>query len=139
MSAALKWNGVAALEGARDRRPAEREPVLGHLALDHRDGPAGKVVVVEARVVVVHPADQPDRDVVVAAQLLVVALVRRVLHEVLPHRGIGGQVTDEGLQGGAVELTHSEALRVGDGRGRARPRRRAPRAATGSTTGRSEP
>ena len=60
----------------------------------------------EARVVVVHPADQPHRDVVVAAQLLVVARVRRVLHEVLPHGGIGGQVTDEGLQGGGVEFAH---------------------------------
>ncbi len=99
---------LAAPERARDRRPAECQPILGHLAVHHGDGATGEVVVVKAGVVVVHPADQPDRDVVVAAQLFVVALVRCVAHEVLPHLRVCRQIADERLQGGAVELVHTQ-------------------------------
>src|SRR4051794_22017303 len=129
---------LALAERACDRRTTQCEAVLGDLALHDRDRPAGQVVVVEARVLFVHPTDQPHRDVVVAAQLLVVPLVGRVLHEVLPHRRVGGEVADEGLQGGAVELIHTKrsGLVTKMACSAAAP---SAASATGSITGRSEP
>ena len=56
------------------RRAAEHEALLDDLALDHRDRAARDVVVVEAGVVAVRPGDHPDVDVVVAPELLEVAL-----------------------------------------------------------------
>jgi len=61
-------------------------------------------VIVKAGVVVVHPADQPDRDVLVAAQLLVRARRRVVVDEVAPPIGPGGQLGDEVTQLGARQV-----------------------------------
>ncbi len=138
MSAALKQNASPAPKLRVTARTSECETVLRDLALHDRDRPAGQVVVVEAGVLVVHPTDQPHRDVVVAAQLLVVPLVGRVLHEVLPDRRVGGQVADEGLQGGAVQLIHTKRSGLVTKRACSAA---APSevSAVGSTTGRSEP
>ena len=61
-------------------------------------------MVVEAGVVVVHPADQPDGDVVVAQQLLVDARARIVGDEVTPQLGTAGEPRDVALELGAVEV-----------------------------------
>ena len=92
----------------------------------------------KAGVVVVHPADQPDRDVVVAAQLLVVALVGRVAHEVRPAIRVVRQVADEALERGAVEGVHTRrsGLETPMACSAAGPRALS---ATGAITGRSEP
>jgi hypothetical protein len=70
---------------AGDRRlggPAEDEALLADAAGDDRGGSGRKVVIVEAGVVVVGPAEQPDVQVLVAQQLLVGPL-RRVVLDVL--------------------------------------------------------
>ena len=138
MSAALKWNAWPDDELARDRRTAQREPVLGHGAGDDGDRAAGQVVVVKAGVVVVHPADQPDRDVVVAVQLLVVALLARVADEVRPALRRRRQLADEPLERGAVELAHStrSGFATVSACSAAAP---SADSGTGDTTGRSEP
>ena len=61
--------------GPNPRGPGgpDREALLAHAALDHGDGAGGDVVVVEARVLVVHPVDEPAETCVVAEQLLVAA------------------------------------------------------------------
>src|SRR4051794_850739 len=59
---------------------------------DDRPRACRDVVVVEARVMVVHPADQPHGDVVVAEQELVAALLGVVLDEVRPLLGARGEV-----------------------------------------------
>src|SRR4051812_49331698 len=81
-----------------NRRTAECEPILGDRPRDDGDGAAGEIVVVEAGVVLVHPADQPDRDLVVALQLDVDPLLARVPDETLPAPGVGGEVEDELLE-----------------------------------------
>jgi hypothetical protein len=48
--------------------------------------------------VVVHPADQPDRELVVAVQLVVVAPVGVVADEVAPGARLRGQALDDRLQ-----------------------------------------
>ena len=88
MSEASKENALAGAEHARGRRRAEHEPVLAHAALDDGDSAGGDVVVVEARVVVVHPADQPRGDVVVAQELGVGPRGAVVLDEVAPALGL---------------------------------------------------
>ena len=63
------------------RRPADHEALLDELALHDRDGAVRDVVVVEAGVVAAGPRDDPDVDVVVAPELLEVALRRVAAHE----------------------------------------------------------
>src|SRR3954466_9564162 len=55
-------------------------------------------MVVKARVVVVHPADQPDLDMLIAEQLLVDPGLGVVLDQVLPDLGPEHQVADEPVQ-----------------------------------------
>ena len=55
-------------------------------------------MVVKAGVVVLHPADQPGRHVLVAEQLLIDALVGVVLDQIDPQLGTGGEVAHEALQ-----------------------------------------
>lgn len=60
------------------RRAAELEAVLDELAFDDLNGAGGPVMVVEPRVLLVRPADQPDVELGVAVELRVVPLVRVV-------------------------------------------------------------
>ena len=76
----------------------ERQPLLAHAPADDRHGAGGQVVIVKARVVVLHPADQPRRHMGIADQLLIPALARVVLHEVDPQLGAIGQLSDERLE-----------------------------------------
>ncbi len=85
------------MRGAGDRGidgPAEHEPLLADAAGDDGNRAGREVVVVEAGVVVVRPADQPDVEVLVAQQLLVGALERIVLDVLRPEprsgRDLGG-------------------------------------------------
>ena len=78
--------GCGSLRGG----PPSVDPLLGHLALHDRDRAARDVVVVEARVVAVRPRDHPHVDVIVAPQLLEVALGRAVAHEPAPLLRLGG-------------------------------------------------
>ncbi len=55
-------------------------------------------MVVKARVVVLHPADQPRGHVVVAEQLLVHALGMVVLDQIDPQLGPSGELVDEALE-----------------------------------------
>ena len=85
-------------------RAAEQQAVLDHLALRDGHGAGGAVVVVEAGVVVVHPADEPDGEVVVADELLVDALGRVVADERAPEVGPSGEPGDDVLELGALEV-----------------------------------
>ena len=99
-------------------------------------------MVVEAGVLLVHPADQPRRDVVVAQQLRVAARGAVVLDEVRPQLRALGEALDELDQLGRVHAgtsTPSAPLRVHRGQGVLAPRRRAARGAAAAMTGRSEP
>src|SRR3954452_13539646 len=61
-------------------------------------------MVVKARVVVVHPADQPDLDMLIAEQLLVDPGLGVVLDQVLPDLGPEHQVADEPVQLGPSQI-----------------------------------
>src|SRR4051812_7130264 len=89
------------------RGAAEDQALLDQLALHHRDRAARDVVVVEPRVVAVGPGDHPDVDVVVAPQLLEVALRRVVADQRAPRLGLRGDAGDQGAQLGAVEHAHA--------------------------------
>ena len=95
---------VKALGGPKNtiaRRSVDREALLAHAPADHGDGSGGDVVVVKAGVVVVHPADQPRRQVRVGEQLLVDALGVIVVDAVDPQLRPIGELGDERLQLGA--------------------------------------
>ncbi len=74
MSAAEKWKLAPAAKRPIARRPLDRQTLLAHFPAEDRDGARGEVVVVEARVVVIHPADQPSGEMSLAEKLLVDAL-----------------------------------------------------------------
>ena len=74
-------------EDAVDGGPSIAQALLAHRAAQDRDRASGDVVVVEAGVVIVHPADQPGGQVLVAEQLLIDALRGVVLDEVDPQLG----------------------------------------------------
>src|SRR6185312_9624126 len=74
---------------------------------DDRDRARGDVVVVEAGVLLVHPADQPRRHVVVAHQLRVAARGAVVLDQVRPQLGALGEALDELDQLGRVHASTS--------------------------------
>jgi hypothetical protein len=76
-------------------RSTAEQALLAHLAGDHGDRAAGHVVVVEARVVVVHPADQPHGHVVVVDELHVPASRGVVLDEMRPALRLRGDVPRE--------------------------------------------
>jgi hypothetical protein len=82
---------LAGGDRARRGRAPEHEPLLADLAGGDGDGPGRQVVVVVAGVVVVHPADQPDGDALVAVQLGVGARVGPVLDQVRPLLGPGSK------------------------------------------------
>ena len=74
MSAAEKPKHSPAANMRSRGAPVQRQALLAHPPADHGHRPGGTVVVVKAGVVVVHPADQPRGQVLVADQLRVVAL-----------------------------------------------------------------
>ena len=86
----VEVEGLARAMAELARRAAEHEPLLDQLALDHRDRAARDVVVVEAGVVAVRPGDHPDVDVLVAPELLEVALARVVAHQRRQRLRLGG-------------------------------------------------
>src|SRR4051795_10727347 len=109
--------GPAGGEGARGRAappaggggapaggPAEDEPLLHDLALHHRHRAARDVVVVEARVAAVSPRDDPHVDVLVAPELLEVALGAPPVHEAAPHLRFRGDAADQLAQLAAIEV-----------------------------------
>ena len=66
---------VARLPKERLRGGAtDRQALLANAPLTTATAPGGDIVVVKARVVVVHPADQPRGEMVVAEKLLIQAL-----------------------------------------------------------------
>jgi hypothetical protein len=76
--------GLAGSERADERRASDGQSLLADRSRGDRDRARGKVVIVEPRVVVLHPADQPYGDVVVTPKLLVDAPRPVVSHEVSP-------------------------------------------------------
>ena len=135
MSDALNVNVPPGRHLAAHGAAAEHQPVLADRAGDDADRALGEVVVVEARVVVVHPADEPDLDLVVAAQQLVAALARVVLDQVLPRLRLRHQVGDQGL-----ERAHAAtAMRPVNVALACRARTSPAGSSGGPTTGRSEP
>src|SRR4051812_11230021 len=95
--------GLARVHRARGLGAAEHEAVLpdGSARDGHRAG--GEVVVVEPGVVVLHPADEPDLDVLVADELLVGARLWVVMDAPGPQVGPGGHVGGQPAQLGLVE------------------------------------
>ena len=96
------------------RRPVDRQTLLAHRAADDRDGARRDVVVVEAGVVVVHPADQPCGQVLVAQQLLIDALAAVVLDQIDPQLRPVGELADERLQLRAGEVAPARARDAGE-------------------------
>src|SRR3954469_8165154 len=90
LGGARKVDPRAGVELDHARRAADAQALLAQVAAHnaHRAGRA--IVVVEARVVSLAPADQPDRQVLVGEQLLVDPLERVVAHELLPERRAPG-------------------------------------------------
>ena len=84
-------------------------------------------MVVEAGVVVVHPADKPDGEVVVAQQLLVDARARIVGDEVTPQLATAGEPRDERSSSGPSR-SRPAARSIMPPPAHARPRRAAGRA-----------
>ena len=70
-------------------------PITDNLALDDDDPGSRAVVVVEARVVLVQPADEPRREMCVAVQFLVVTPGGIVPDEVDPQLGTLGELRDD--------------------------------------------
>ena len=97
------------------RGPAERQALLEYPAGDDGDRAGRQLVVVEAGVLLLAPADQPDRDVVVARELLVAPLLGVVLDEVLPGVRPDRDVADELQQFGLREVVPVRALVSGHG------------------------
>ena len=126
---------------------AETETVLADSAVDHGDRRRGLVVIVEAGVLVVAPADHPGVDVLVVADLLVDADVGGVPDRVAPALGRRGEVGDEPLEldwGEAHTATVVDSARRFPGLVWRRRVALAWRVCSqpvraGSTTGRSEP
>ena len=89
------------LAGAQHARPRPRvdpQQLLADVARDHGDRGAGDVVVVEAGVLVLAPADDPGVDVLVFPDELVDAGVVGVPDEVAPALRPVGQVLCELLE-----------------------------------------
>ena len=61
-----EMEALAGRERSIARRSADREALLVHASADDRHGTRRRVVVVKAGVVIVHPADQPSAQVIVA-------------------------------------------------------------------------
>src|SRR5258708_8051278 len=99
-----KVEALRSLEAAGARLAAERQALLANGATDDRDCAAGAIVVVEARVVVLHPADQPGGQVRVAQQLLIGALGGVVADVVDPQLRTVCKLADECLELGSVEV-----------------------------------
>src|SRR4051794_32289707 len=91
--------------GHRARRlgPTQHETVLPDGSARDGHGAGGEVVVVEPGVVVLHPADEPDLDVLVADELLVGARLWVVMDAPGPQVGPGGHVGGQPAQLGLVE------------------------------------
>src|SRR5215210_54849 len=85
--------------------PAQDEALLDDLPLDDRDGAGRDVVVVEPRVVAVRPRDHPDVEVVVAPQLLEVALGAVEACQRAPLLRLGRDPRDELGQLRAIEIS----------------------------------
>src|SRR5215213_958076 len=142
----------------RARRATEREPLLAHGAGDHGDGPGREVVVVEAGVVVLGPADQPHVEMLVAQQLFVRALRGVVVHVRGPALRLRGELRRDGAQLVARQVATGRPHERGELCAHAAARSRLPASSrcgftrsspwpsavsadgtSGSTTGRSEP
>src|SRR3954468_19474082 len=98
---------IAGTHAPAQGRSAERETLLDDGALGDRQRAAGDVVVVEARVVIVHPADEPDRDVLVAYELLVCAHGGVVVDEMAPRLRLPHEPGDERAQLGSGEVARA--------------------------------
>ena len=72
--------------------------------------PGGAVVVVEAGVVALHPADEPDRQVLVGQQLLERAAVGFVAHQRLPQVVVRGDARGHAGQLGLGQEAAAEVL-----------------------------
>ena len=104
---------VAGVVAQDARSPADHEALLDDLALHHRDGAARDVVVVEARVVAVRPRDHPHIHVVVAPQLLEVALAGVVAYQRSPPPRVGGDAGHQLAQLAPVAIA-VQRRRVGE-------------------------
>ena len=90
---------------------ADGQPPLAQRAVDHGHRPAAAVVIVEAGVLPLRPADQPHLEVLVQMQPHVQALDRRVADVPLPQVGPGGEVADELRELGPGRLAAQVAMR----------------------------
>ena len=80
---------------AMDRTVLEEQAILAKLAVGDVDGTARRIVVVEARVLLVVPADEPDVEVHVAVELCVDSLVGIVPDEVPPELRLAAELDRE--------------------------------------------
>src|SRR4051812_47306680 len=94
---------------ARGAAP-EHEALLAQRPLDDGDGAGRQIVVVEPRVLIVAPADHPDRDVLVAHDLRVAPLVGVGPGELLPQCGARAERAHEREQLVAREVAAERAL-----------------------------
>ena len=90
--------------GASRWRSAYAEAFLAHSSADHSDSSSRDIVIVKARVLVIHPADQPGSQMLVAEQLLIDPLRTVVLDVLDPQFRTVGQLSDEVLELGRREV-----------------------------------
>ena len=114
ISEARKWKVPPARKTPLRVGPVDRQTLLADGPADDGDGAGGDVVVVEAGVVLVHPADQPGGQVLVAEQLLVYPLGGVVLDESNPQLGPVGELADERLQLRTRQVAPARARERGD-------------------------
>ncbi len=86
------------------RWAADRETLLANRSAEDGHRACGAVVIVKSGVVIVHPADQPHGQVIVAEQLPVHPLAGVVLDVVDPQLGTVGELGDESLELGTGEV-----------------------------------
>jgi hypothetical protein len=125
MSEDAKWNRLAGGERATARLAADRQALLAHAPADNSNSASGDVVVVEAGVVILHPADQPRGEMLVAAELLVDALAGLMTDGVDPQLWTVGQLAHEVLELDCGQVAPARS------RHRAKPSGRTPRGQCG--------
>src|SRR5947209_9195389 len=133
-----KREGGSWFDHAADRLAVQAQAVLSDLAAQDADRRARFVVVVEAGVLVLAPADEPGVDILVLPDLLIDAHVAGVAHVRFPEFRGGGEPLDKGAElfrgqahARASDRANSEFALAW--RSASRP------VGTGSATGRSDP
>jgi hypothetical protein len=114
----VEREAVARREDARPVICPEGQAILGQRALDHVDAARRSIVVVEARLLVVQPTEQPPLAVLVAPQLQAEPVAAVASHELIDLHALGCCAREQdyllGLERGGGQQV-GEPIGVGHG------------------------